>query len=91
MKKSIWKIATALIYTHNFFPLFFAFFFKSKANLSALRTYGVSIGFGPQFIAEPWLSKCIARFEKLGYLENRKLFQSEREYAKSLAVERDGV
>ena len=44
------------------------------------------IGFGPQFIVEPWLRKCIGRFAKHGYSENRRLVRSERLYAKSIAV-----
>ena len=44
------------------------------------------IGFGPQFIVEMWLRKCIGRFAKRGYSENRRLIRSKREYAYSFAV-----
>ena len=44
------------------------------------------IGFGPQFIDEPWLRKCIGRSAKRGYSENRRIVRSERLYAKSIAV-----
>ena len=36
------------------------------------------IGFGPQFIAEPWLRKCIGRFEERGYSENQRHLKQKR-------------